>query len=44
MNSQLVKVMQPTEQATCATEQCVDTQLAKIGATAEQRDSQLLYE
>ena len=44
MNSQLVKVMQPTEQATCATEQCVDTQLAQTGATAEHKDSQLPYE
>ena len=44
MDNQLVKVMQPTEQATCAAEQCVDTQLAQTGATAEHRDNQLLYE
>ena len=44
--------MQPTEEATCATEQRVDTQLVQtvsqlgktIGATAEHKDTQLLYE
>ena len=44
MDNQLVKLMQPTEQSICAIEQCVDTQLAQTGSTAEHKDNQLPYE